>query len=113
MSDLEGLARELELRARQTQLIGDQLVRAAAIAIWTSVAADAFRAQVSRRRRDIAEVAGMLRSAASSTRQFARDAEAEKARLRRLEETALHGAEHPARAVEQGAGRLFSWVRAW
>ena len=91
MSGLQGLAGELEQRARRLEAIGDELVHAAAIAIWTSVAADAFRAQVARRRRDCSDVAGMLRSASSAVRHFARDVEAEKARLRRLEQTVSHG----------------------
>lgn len=102
MSDLDGLARELELRAGRVEAIGDRLVHAAAIAIWTSIAADAFRAQVSRRRRDCADVAESLRCAAATVRHFARDVDAEKARLRRLEEAALHG-------VERLASRIGAW----
>jgi hypothetical protein len=92
LSDLDGLARELEQRARNVELIGDQLVHAAAIALWTSVAADAFRAQVERRRGDCGDVATLLRSAAAAVRQFGSDAAAERARLGRLERAALHEA---------------------
>ena len=93
MSDLGGLAAELEQRATSVELIGDQLVHVAAIAIWSSVAADAFRAQVDRRRSECGDVASMLRSAASAVRHFAAEVEAEKERLRRIEEAALHGVE--------------------
>jgi hypothetical protein len=103
LCDLDGLVRELENRADRVESIGDQLVRAAANAIWTSVAADAFRAQVSRRRRDCFEIAVMLRAAASSARHFAADVEAEKSRLRRLEHEAIRNA-------ERGARRVASWV---
>lgn len=96
MSGLDGLARELEQRALRVESIGDELVHAASIAIWTSVAADAFRAQVARRRRDCGHVGDSLRSAASAVRHFASDVEAEKARLLRLEQAAVHGAEHVA-----------------
>ena len=91
MSSLDALADELQQRARRMETIGDELVRAAAAAIWTSVAADAFRAHVSRRRRDCAAVAGMLRSASSAVRHFSHDVELEKARLRRVEQTVVRG----------------------
>jgi uncharacterized protein YukE len=91
VSSLDGLAGELEQRARRVEAIGDELVHAAAIAIWTSVAADAFRSQVARRRRDCSEVSRMLRSASSAVRRFSRDVELEKARLRRLEHAVAHG----------------------
>jgi len=112
LSDLEALARELDQRAARVESIADQLTHAAAVAIWTSVAADAFRAHVSRRRRDCADVAGMLRSAAASVRRFAGEVEAEKARLWRLEQAAVHGIEKGilagARTVEHGLGSLAS-----
>lgn len=110
MSDIEALAGELDARARRIELIGDQLVHAAAVALWTSVAADAFRAQVARRHRDIAGVAARLRSAAATARYFARDVEAEKARLRKLEEAALHGIAHGAGAAVHGVEKVLSWT---
>lgn len=110
MSDIEALAGELDARARRIELIGDQLVHAAAVALWTSAAADAFRAQVARRRHDIADVAARLRSAAATARCFARDVEAEKARLRKLEEAALHGIAHGAAAAVHGGERVLSWT---
>ena len=91
MSSLDALAAELEQRARRVEAIGDELVHAAAVAVWTSVAAEAFRAHVARRRRDCSSVAGMLRSASSAVRRFSDDAEMEKARLRRLEHAVVHG----------------------
>ena len=57
MADLEGVARELDQRAVQVELASGQLVRAAAQAIWTSIAADAFRARVDHRRRECAHLA--------------------------------------------------------
>jgi len=106
LSDLDGIATELDQRASNVELIGDQLVHAAAVAIWSSVAAEAFRAQVGRRRRDCGDVASMLRSAAAAVRHFTAGAEAEKARLRRLEERALHGVEHGAERLVSLAVRL-------
>lgn len=102
MPDLDGLARELEQRAARVERIGDELVHAAAVALWSSVAADAFRAQVARRRRDCGQVADTLRSAASAVRHFSQDAEAEKARLFRIEQHAISGAVELASLV----GRL-------
>jgi anti-sigma-K factor RskA len=90
VSSLDALADELRRRARQVEAIGDELVHAAAVAIWTSVAADAFRAHLSRRRRDCSHVAGLLRSASSAVNHFSHDAELEKARLRHLEQTVAH-----------------------
>ncbi len=94
MSSLDALADELRQHARRAEAIGDELVHAAAVATWTSVAADAFRAHVARRRRDCSQVAGMLRSASSAVSHFAHDVEMEKARLRRLEQTVVHGVGH-------------------
>jgi uncharacterized protein YukE len=91
LSDLDGVAAELDQRASHVALIGDQLLQAAAMALWSSVAADAFRASVDRRHRECADVASLLRAAASTVRHYAADAEAEKQRLRRLEEGAAHG----------------------
>jgi hypothetical protein len=85
VSDLEVIARELDQRATQVESAGAQLVRAAAEAIWTSIAADAFRAQVDGRHRECAHVAGCLRAAAHDVRRFSDDVTAERARLRRLE----------------------------
>lgn len=91
MSSLDALAEELRQRARRVEAIGDELVHAAAVALWTSVAADAFRAHVARRRRDCSQVAGMLRSASSAVSHFSHDVEMEKARLRHLEQAVVHG----------------------
>lgn len=91
MSSLDALADELQQRARRMEAVGDELVRAAAVAIWTSVAADAFRAHVARRRRDCSHVAQTLRSASSAVRHFSHDVELEKARLRHLEQAVAHG----------------------
>lgn len=96
MSSLEGIARELSQRADRVEAIGDHLTREAANALWTSIAADAFRGQVARRRRECADVAGMLRSAATNVLRFSREAQAERARLLRLAETALHDVETAA-----------------
>lgn len=88
---MDALADELRHRARQVEDVGDELVHAAAVAIWSSVAADAFRAHVARRRRDCSDVAGMLRSASSAVSHFSQDVELEKARLRQLEQAAVLG----------------------
>ena len=104
MADLDAIACELERRAAAVQLIGDRLVHEAAAALWTSVAADAFRATVAGRHRDCGEVAELLRAAAARVRRFGLDAQAEQARLARLERAALHGAMHGAEAVARAVG---------
>ena len=104
MADLDAIACELERRAAAVQLIGDRLVHEAAIAVWTSVAADAFRASVASRHRDCSDVAELLRAAAVRVRRFGLDAQAERARLARLERAALQGAVHGAEAVARAVG---------
>lgn len=104
MADLESVARELDHRAVQVELASGQLVRAAAQAIWTSIAADAFRARVDHRRRECAHLTQMLHDAASDVRRFGATAGAEKERLRRLEVAAEH-------AVVRVAHGLVSLVR--
>jgi hypothetical protein len=114
MADLDALARELEQRANAVRLIGDRLAHEAAVALWTSVAADAFRASVARRRTDCGDVAEMLHAAAGSVRRFGLDAQAERARLARLERAAVHGAlkgaEVAAQAVGTGLAEAASFV---
>lgn len=110
MADLDTLARELHQRADAVQLIGDRLVHEAAVALWTSIAADAFRASVARRHRDCGEVADLLRAAAGSVLRFGRDAQAERARLARLEQAALHGVEAAARSASAGFVEVASLV---
>jgi hypothetical protein len=111
VSDLDVIARELDQRATQVESAGAQLVRAAAEAIWTSIAADAFRAQVDCRHRECAHVAESLRAAAHDVRRFAADVAAERARLRRLELGAEHllartagDAAHLARGLVSAVG---------
>lgn len=119
MADLDAIACELERRAAAVQLIGDRLVHEAAAALWTSVAADAFRASVARRHGDCRDAADLLRAAAARVRRFGLDAQAERARLARLERAALHGAVHGAlhgadavaRAVGGGLAGAASVVR--
>ena len=71
MDRLHVLADELTARARRVEALGDELVTHAAQALWTSVAADAFREQVQRRRLDIRHIAGRLDDAAAQLRQLA------------------------------------------
>jgi len=104
VADLESVARELDQRAVQVELASGQLVRAAAQAVWTSIAADAFRARVDHRRRECAHLAEMLRDAATDVRRFGAAASAEKERLRRLE----LAAEHAAARVAHGLVALVS-----
>jgi uncharacterized protein YukE len=107
VSDIEAIAHELGQRATQVEMAGGQLVQAAAEAVWTSIAADAFRAQVAGRRRECEHVADVLRAAARDVLRFADDVGAEKARLRRLElaaEYAAHAAEVAATGVARAAG---------
>jgi hypothetical protein len=114
MADLDALARELEQRAHAVQLIGDRLLHEAAVALWTSVAADAFRASVARRRADCGEVADLLQAAAGNVRRFGLDAQAERARLAQWERGAvrgaLHGGEVAAHAVGIGLAEAASLV---
>ena len=104
VSDIEAIAHELSQRATQVEMAGGQLVQAAAEAIWTSIAADAFRAQVDRRRRECEHVADVLRAAARDVFRFADDVATEKARLRRLELAAEHAA-RLAQTAEIGVAR--------
>jgi hypothetical protein len=66
VSNIDEIALELDQRAVQVEMAGAQLVRAAAEAIWTSTAADAFRARVDHRRRQFGAVADLLRGAAQT-----------------------------------------------
>jgi hypothetical protein len=104
VSDIEAIAYELSQRATQVEIAGGQLVRAAAEAIWTSTAADAFRAQVERRRRECEHVADMLRAAARDVIRFSDEVGAEKARLRRIELAAEHAAHAAGAGVARAAG---------
>jgi uncharacterized protein YukE len=101
MGDLDGLAAELGQRAAQVEAAGDQLTRAAAVAIWTSVAADAFHAQVGRRSEQCADIAASLRSAAAAVRAYADAVDVELARLARL-----------ARLAEAGVGAAVTVTRS-
>ena len=90
VSNIDEIGLELDQRAVQVEMAGAQLVRAAAEAIWTSIAADAFRARVDHRRRQFGAVADLLRSAAQGVFRYSDDVDAERARLRRLERAAEH-----------------------
>jgi len=85
LSNIEEIGFELNQRAAQIEMAGAQLVRAAAEAIWTSIAADAFRARVDHRRQQFGDIADLLRGAAQSVFRYSDEVVAEKARLRRLE----------------------------
>jgi hypothetical protein len=90
VSNIDEIGLELDQRAVQVEMAGAQLVRAAADAIWTSIAADAFRARVDHRRRQCGDIADLLRGAAQTVFRYSDEVEAEKARLRRLELAAEH-----------------------
>lgn len=90
VSNIEEMGLELNQRAVQVEMAGAQLVQAAAEAIWTSIAADAFRTRVDRRRQQFGAVADLLRGAAQTVFRYSDDVEAEKARLRRLEQAVEH-----------------------
>ncbi len=96
VSNIDEIGLELSQRAVQVEMAGAQLVVAAAEAIWTSIAADAFRARVDHRRRQFGDVADLLRGAAQTVFRYSEEVDAEKARLRRLELAAEH-------AVTRGA----------
>jgi uncharacterized protein YukE len=105
MGDLDELAVELTERAAQVEAAGEQLVRAAAAAIWTSVAADAFRAQVDRRNERCVDIAAALRSAAAAVRAHADAVAAEKAVLAHLAAVA----ETAAGSVTRSVARVVGW----
>lgn len=112
MSDeLDAIASELDQRAVRIEVTGARLVHEAAIAIWTSIAADAFRAQVDRRRGDCGAAAHSLRVAAANVRSFAAAVEEENARLRRLALAAEHVVGGVARDIGRGAREIGSLVR--
>jgi uncharacterized protein YukE len=90
VSALDDIARELDQRALQVEAAGAQLVTAAANALWTSIAADAFRARVDHRNRECARLADVLRTVGRTVRSFSDAVAGEKARLRRLELAAEH-----------------------
>jgi len=104
VSDIDEIALELDQRAVQVEMAGAQLVRAAAEAIWTSIAADAFRARVDHRRQQFGEVADLLRGAAQTVFRYSDEVAAEKARLRRLELAAEHGLLRGAADVRKAGG---------
>lgn len=97
-AELAGVADELERRARRVAEIGECLAAEASLAIWTSVAADAFRGVVERRRAWCLGVSHRLRECAVEARRVGDAAAFERARLRRL-------AELPERAA-QSLGHL-------
>ncbi len=112
MDDLDDVAAELGQRAAQVEAAGDQLVRAASVAIWTSTAADAFRAQVARRNLRCIDLAAELRSAASVVVAYADAVAAEKALLARMAEAAEAATEAAAvvgSGVIASVGRLVNW----
>ena len=111
MADIDAIAHELGQRAVQVELAGAQLVQAAAVAVWTSIAADAFRAQVDHRRRECEHAADVLRGAARDVLRFSGDVAAEKARLRRLELAAEHAAAVAAADAGRVVHRLGSAIR--
>jgi sugar (pentulose or hexulose) kinase len=110
MSDIDSVADELDLRARQVESVGAHLVRAAAEALWTSIAADAFRARVEKRHGECVTTAAMLRAAARAALSLSDDVAAEQARLRRIALTAEHvvlgAVDDASRALQQG---LLGW----
>jgi hypothetical protein len=108
MGDLDGLAAELGLRAAQVEAAADQLTRAAAAAIWTSVAADAFHAQVGRRTEQCGDVAASLRAAAAAVRAYAGEVDAELARLARVAHAAERGV-GAAVTVTESMARVVGW----
>ena len=90
VSNIDEIGIELSQRAAQVELAGAQLVQAAAEAIWTSIAADAFRERVARRHQQFGAVADLLRGAAQAVVRYSNEVDAEKARLRRLELAVEH-----------------------
>ena len=102
MPELDEIADELDRRARLVARTGDRLVHEAAAALWTSAAADAFRALVDRRRDGYSTAADGLARAALEARHFAVAVAAEKARLRAL--AAMP--DHAVSALARLAGRL-------
>jgi len=110
VSNIDELGLELDQRAVQVEMAGAQLVRAAAEAIWTSIAADAFRARVDHRRRQFGAVADLLRGAAQTVFRYSDEVAAEKARLRRLELAAEHAVTRGAADVRRVGGGLIGGI---
>jgi uncharacterized protein YukE len=111
VADIDDIARELDHRARHIEFAGAQLVKAASEALWTSIAADAFRARVDHRNRECARLADALRTAGRSVRAFSDAVAAEKARLRRLELLAEQVVSAGAAGVGRVARDVVSWAR--
>src|ERR1700722_2924376 len=114
VSNIDEIALELDQRAVQVGMAGAQLVQAAAEAIWTSIAADAFRARVDHRRQQFGDVADLLRGAAQAVFRYSDGVDAEKARLRRLELAAEHAVARGAsdvRTVGGLAGGVIGGIR--
>jgi hypothetical protein len=110
VSNIDELGLELDQRAVQVEMAGAQLVRAAAEAIWTSIAADAFRARIDHRRRQFGAVADLLRGAAQTVFRYSDEVAAEKARLRRLELAAEHAVTRGAADVRKVGGGLIGGI---
>jgi hypothetical protein len=110
VSNIDELGLELDQRAVQVEMAGAQLVRAAAEAIWTSIAADVFRARVDHRCRQFGAVADLLRGAAQTVFRYSDEVAAEKARLRRLELAAEHAVTRGAADVRRVGGGLIGGI---
>jgi hypothetical protein len=84
MESLDDVSAELRRRAAQIEAAGEQLAAAAALAIWTSIGADAFRAQVADRRHNCVDLGASLRAAASVVGSYSDAVTEERRRLARL-----------------------------
>lgn len=82
---LDGLARRLDQRADEVGRLGDEMVHRAQCALWTSIAADAYRGRVAGRRREFDHVADDVRAAARQVRRHAQGVRDEIATLASIE----------------------------
>ncbi len=107
---LDELAVRLDRRAEEVLGLGDELVRKAAEALWTSVAADAFREQVVRRRDYCATVSDQLHHAAHEMRSHAQTVRHEVAVLLAIEKSVHDFLSGAGAAVAHVGGAAVSGV---
>lgn len=103
---IERLAGEVARRAAVVDAAGAELISRFARALWTETAADAFRADIARRRDDCAHAAGELRQLAGALRVLAADLRADLAAIRQAEQAVLGVLARGGEQVERVAGAL-------
>jgi hypothetical protein len=82
---LDALAHRLDQRAEQVVRLGDEMVHRAQCALWTSIAAEAYRGRMNGRRREFDHLAEDVRAAARQVRRHAQGVRDEMATLLAIE----------------------------